>query len=135
MTFTFQYALLGLAFFLVHVTASANPLSPPPVNETPKRLKAASLLPVPQPISTPYDKDPVAKKIYLDQFNAGYRTVLAAVTFDCHMGVRGPYLEAFQQGWSDGIKAAKKDHPEKEAEMLGMTLEMFNQIKRQDSLK
>ena len=58
----------------------------------------------------------------MEEFRAGYRSVLAAVDIGCHMGVKGPYLKPFQEGWGAGIDAGKKDHPEKAAEMLGRPL-------------
>jgi ankyrin repeat protein len=90
-----------------------------------KRLKAARQLPVKAPVSTPYDSDPQAREVYLEEYRAGYRSILAAVDIICHMGVKGPTFEAFQAGWSDGKKAATKDHPEKAAEIMGVPLEDY----------
>lgn len=90
-----------------------------------KRLKAARHLPVKDPASTPYDSNSQAREVYLEEYRAGYRSILAAVDIICHMGVKGPTFEAFQAGWNDGKKAARKDHPEKVAEMLGVPLEDY----------
>jgi hypothetical protein len=102
------------------------------------RMKAAKLLHVPIPNTTPYDADPKAKKIYLEEYRSGYRTVLAEVWGDCHMGVKSPYFKAYQHGWSDGIADAKKEHPEKAAAELGISLEeylRFMKSKQNDSKK
>ena len=87
-----------------------------------KRLEAARQLPVNEPTTTPYDNNPQAREVYLEQYRAGYRSILAAVDIGCHIGVKGSHLKAFQDGWNDGIATGKKDHPEKAAEMMGIPL-------------
>lgn len=92
------------------------------------RLRAAKKLPVPLPPTTPYDSDSKKKAVYLEEYQRGYRSILAAVDIGCHMGVKGETFQAYQDGWTAGIKAARKDHPEKLAEMLGVPLECILQL-------
>ncbi len=94
----------------------------PKPSDAGERLKAARQLPVKDPASTPYNNDPLAREVYLEEYRAGYRSVLAVVSIDCHTGIKGPTFGAFQAGWNDGKNVATKDHPEKVAEMLGIPL-------------
>ena len=96
-------------------------------DDTIKRLQAAKKLPVPLPPTTPYDSDPKKRSVYLEEYQSGYRTILAAVEVDCHMGVKGETFHAYQDGWLDGKHAGIKDHPEKLAEMWGVPLETILQ--------
>lgn len=64
-----------------------------------KRLKAARHLPVKALASTSYDKDRQAPEVYLEENRPEYRSILAAVDIECHVGVKGPTFEAFQAGW------------------------------------
>ncbi len=89
------------------------------------QLAAVQKIPVPIPEKTLFDNDPKARAIYLEEYCAGYRTVLATVIIDCHMGVKGPYLEAMQQGWADGKNAALKAYPEKAAKLLGIPWDQY----------
>jgi len=100
-----------------------------------KRLKAARLLPVKDPASTPYDNDPQAREVYLEEYRAGYRSILAAVDIGCHMGVNGPTFEAYQAGWKAGKEAAASDHPEKAAEMMGVPLEVYINARKSNSTR
>lgn len=82
-----------------------------------ERLIAARRLPVKDPASTPFDSDPAARKVYLEEYRAGYRSILAGVDVACHMGVKGPDFEAYQAGWRAGKEAARKDNPGKATEI------------------
>ena len=99
-----------------------------------ERLQAAKKLPVPIPPTTPYDSDSKKKSVYLEEYQRGYRSILAAVDIGCHMGVMGETFSAYQDGWTDGIKAGKKDHPEKWAEMSGVPLEAILRSQEYKSL-
>ena len=90
-----------------------------------ERLAQAKERPVPEPPQTPFDSDPKAREIYLLNYRGGYRTILAEVMIDCHMGVAGPYLKAMQRGWQDGLTAGRKQYPEKAAKIYGMTLDEY----------
>jgi len=90
-----------------------------------KRIKAAQKIIVPEPLNTPYDSDPKAKAIYTEEYIKAYRLILAAVMVDCHLGVKGPYEKAFEDGWVDGQNTAMKRHPNKVAEMHGVSLEDY----------
>lgn len=92
------------------------------------RIAAVQKIPVPMPEKTPFDSNRKAREIYLEEYCAGYRTVLAAVFVDCHMGVLGPYFDAFQQGWTDGKNAALTAHPEKAADLLGIPWDQYKAI-------
>jgi hypothetical protein len=98
------------------------------IDDVTARIAAAQKITVPVPEKTLFDSDPKARKIYLEEYCAGYRTVLASVVTDCHMGVKGPYLEAFQQGWEDGKNSALKAHPEKAAELIGIPSVQYNTV-------
>lgn len=89
------------------------------------RIAAVQKIPVPLPEKTPFDSSRKAREIYLEEYCAGYRAVLAAVFVDCHIGVLGPYFEAFQQGWTDGKNAALTAHPEKTADLLGIPWDQY----------
>lgn len=120
---------IAAGYTIRRLSSSADQVSGlPPVrdkDDSIERLKIARKLPVPEPATTPYDSDSKAKEVYLNEYRSGYRSILAAVDIGCHMGVKGLYFNAFQDGWSDGIEAAKKNHPEKVAQMMGMPLENY----------
>jgi hypothetical protein len=72
------------------------------------------------PTSTPFDSDPKLRDIYLDQYQAGYRNIVADLKLslfpeiffkDHHMTER--IFNVYIQGWNDGTGKALKDHPEK----------------------
>jgi hypothetical protein len=95
------------------------------------RIEATKGIKIPLPKITPYDADSEAKAVYLQEYTKAYRLILAAVLVDCHMGIKGYYENAFQDGWVDGRSAAIKDHPEKAAQiakMQGISLEDFLKI-------
>jgi hypothetical protein len=120
-----RHLLVGLMFGLWADVAPCGDSEVHPPDSISERIEAAQKIPVPQPKTTPYDSDPKAKAIYTEEYIKAYRLILAAVMVDCHMGVKGPYEKAFQDGWVDGRKTAMKDHPEKVAEMYGVSLEDY----------
>ena len=90
-----------------------------------KRIEAARKIDVPLPAKTPFDADPKEREVYLQEYRSAYRLVLAMVQVDCHMGVKGYYEKAFQQGWKDGRDAAMNAHPEKVAATYGISLSEY----------
>ena len=78
-----------------------------------RRIEVAQKLKVPLPESTRYDTDLKAREVYLEEYKKAYWLVLAGVTADCHMTIKGFYEDAFRNGWQDGRKAAMKMYPEK----------------------
>lgn len=90
------------------------------------RLDAADKTDVQEPHSTPHDLDPRLKTKYLECYDKGYRTVLASVSTSYGILFSGPDNKASQDGWYDGIKTAKKNHPEKVAEMFGVPLGVYS---------
>ncbi len=86
------------------------------------RIELARKLEVPVPKATPYDSDPKAREIYLEEYTKAYRLVVAEVVVGCHMTVNGRYKAAMQDGWNDGRRAAMRRYPEKAAK-LGSSLE------------
>lgn len=85
---------------------------------------AAAKLPVPAPETIRFT-DPVERAVYLTEYEAAYRSILAKVEIDCHLGVVGPTLRAWREGWADGIIAVRRNHPEIVAEMMGVPLMMY----------
>jgi hypothetical protein len=108
-------------------------LIPAEQDDTLTRLQAAKKLQIPLPLTTPYDSDPKKRDVYLEEYQSAYRSILAAVDIGCHMGVKGVTFLAYQDGWTAGIKAARKDHPEKWAEMLGVPLDCILQWEKNQS--
>jgi len=94
---------------------TANAESVQSINAALSRLEAAEKIDVVNPIFTPYDKAPQIKTIYLEAYRKGYRTVLASVFFSSGRFPNFGDKKASQDGWLDGIKAAKEDHPDKAA--------------------
>jgi hypothetical protein len=90
-----------------------------------QRLKMIPLESILVPNKTPFDADPTARKIYVDEYRIAYRTVLAEVFVGCYMSVQGPYQKAMDSGNKDGLAAARQKYPEKAARALGMSLEDY----------
>lgn len=80
---------------------------------------------IPVPPTTPFDSDPTANKIYLEDYRTAYRTILANINVECRMSVEGEYRKASDTGWRDGMRAAIKRYPEKLLEIYGFTLEDY----------
>ena len=90
-----------------------------------QRIEGVRKSDIPLPKVTPYDSDPKARAVYLEEYSAAYRLVLAEVMGDCHMAVKGSYENAVRDGWRDGKKAAMQTYPEKAARMYGVSLEDY----------
>jgi len=89
------------------------------------RFEETKAIPIPVPSVTPFDSDPKARQIYLDEYRAAYRTILAKINVDCRMSVKGPYQKASDTGWRNGMRAAIERYPERVLEIYGFTLEEY----------
>lgn len=84
-----------------------------------QRIEGSKKIFVSLPAITPFDSVPKLRELYLEQYQAGYRNVVAELhldpdfRFDFKKGVTEPVFKAVTQGWSDGTMKALKDHPEK----------------------
>ena len=85
-----------------------------------RKIEESKKIAVTLPATTPFDSDPKLRDIYLDQYQAGYRNIVADLKLiqfpenffkDHHMTER--IFNVYMQGWRDGTSKALKDHPEK----------------------
>jgi hypothetical protein len=91
-----------------------------PKQDSQQRIEESKKIFVYLPTSTPFDSDPKLRDIYLKQYQAGYRNIVADLKpsqfpenlfKDHHMTER--IFNVYIQGWNDGTGKALKDHPEK----------------------
>ena len=91
-----------------------------PIQDLQQKIDESKKIAVTLPTTTPFDSDPKLRDIYLDQYQAGYRNIVADLKLfqfpenffkDHHMSER--IFNVYMQGWVDGTSKALKDHPEK----------------------
>lgn len=103
----------------VSALAGADSAADQSENDVTRRLEAAKKIPVPMPTRTPFDSDPVAARIYLQEFAAGYRNVAGNMGIHCHMCLNSTFpsarCEPYLAGWRDGSETAWNDRLEKRA--------------------
>ena len=66
-----------------------------------RELKRYRNYPVPLPAATRFDSEPGARKTYLDAYRNGYRNGLTGIMVDCFLPLGQPN-QPHEGGWSDG---------------------------------
>lgn len=123
-----QFLLLTLLSMSLGTIVLAEDIDVSSEKDPSKRIQMIPLDSILVPNKTPFDADPEARKIYVEEYRLAYRTVLAEVDVGCYMSISGPFQIPMERGHRDGLADAKRKYPEKAARVLGLTLEEYRKI-------
>jgi len=76
---------------------------------TQEQIREAQKIPAPLPPTTPFDSDPKAKAVYLENYQTAYRYFMAGLDYQGMDFPDKSLFKAYLQGQKDGISQAVRD--------------------------